>query len=122
MPDTPHATLFIYGTLKQGWGLAHLMEGQEFLGIARTAPLYRIYNTGSYPGLVDSPENGLSIEGELWRVEGDRLANLDAVEGAGEGYYDRRPITLLPPLSPATAQAYFYLKPTGGLPDCGTKW
>ena len=70
--DTPGTfTLFVYGTLKRG-GCRHApLACQRFLGEARTAPLYRLYDLGSYPGLVPADEGGDVVHGELYEVARD---------------------------------------------------
>ena len=48
--------IFVYGSLKRGYALHHLLASQQFHGIAVTQPLYRLFDLGSYPGLIDWPE------------------------------------------------------------------
>lgn len=117
-------TVFVYGTLKRGHGLSNLLTGQQFLGIAHTTPHFRMaaLADGSYPGLYQSPSNGLSIEGELWSVSPDCLAGLDRAEGVAEGLYSRNVIGLLPPHENLTAEAYHFLGEVSGLPDAGSRW
>jgi gamma-glutamylaminecyclotransferase len=114
-------TLFVYGTLKRGDCRHSVLAGQTFQGQARTAPRYRMYNVGSYPALVETPD-GLAIEGELWQVDATCLARLDEVEGVAEGLYQRRAIQLAEPFTDVSAQSYFFLKNTAGLADCGPCW
>jgi len=116
-------TLFVYGTLKRGDVRAPLLAGQTFLGEARTAARYRLFNTGDYPALVDAGPLGVagrSILGELWQVDADCLARLDEEEGVDEGLYARRTVALIEPAEPA--ESYFFLLPVNGLPDCGERW
>lgn len=116
-------TLFIYGTLKRGDVRAGLLEGQRLIGEARTVNQYRLFNTGDYPALVDAEPigmPGLSIVGELWEVSAMCLARLDEEEGLDEGLYARRPIDLM--ARDVNAQAYYYLHPVDGMPDCGECW
>jgi gamma-glutamylcyclotransferase (GGCT)/AIG2-like uncharacterized protein YtfP len=113
--------VFVYGTLKSGGCRAHVLAGQRCLGAARTKPCYRIYNCGTYPGLVER-ESGLAIEGELWQVDGRCLKQLDDVEGVADRLYERRPVQLQPPFAEVRAEAYFYLRPVTDLPDCGPCW
>jgi gamma-glutamylcyclotransferase (GGCT)/AIG2-like uncharacterized protein YtfP len=113
--------LFVYGTLMRGDCRHGALAGQQFLGEATTVPRYRMYDVGTYPALVESP-HGLAIEGELWSIDDACLARLDEVEGMPEGLYARRPITLQAPFEETAAQAYFFLKGTGGMADCGPRW
>lgn len=113
--------IFVYGTLKRGDCRHGALAGQKFLGDRRTAPRYRIYNVGTYPGLVDDASSGLSIQGELWEVDDVCLALLDEVEGVAEQQYQRRLIEL-DPREEVPAEAYFYLPNVAGYPDCGERW
>ena len=113
--------LFIYGTLKQGHQRAGLLDGQRYLGDACSMPLYRMYQVEGYPGLVHD-ELGVSLEGELWEVEAECLAEIDKVEGVDAGLYRREPISLEDPWQEAGVEAYFYLQPVDGLVDCGSCW
>jgi gamma-glutamylaminecyclotransferase len=73
--------LFVYGTLKRGQRNYFRIADQVFLGEAVTAPGYRVFDLGPFPGLVRDEASGLAIRGELFAV-GDRcLAELDAFEG-----------------------------------------
>lgn len=115
--------LFVYGTLKHGDVRAPLLDGQRFGGQASTAPLYKLYNTGEYPALVEaSPLGiaGLAIHGELWGVDAMCLARLDEEEGVDEGLYARRIVELAG--EPRQAHGYLYLLPTDGMQDCGDCW
>src|SRR5207249_6980142 len=62
-------TLFVYGTLKRGGRGNRWLAGQRFLGEAVTEPTYRLYDLGTYPGLVRDEANGLAVKGELWEVD-----------------------------------------------------
>ena len=89
--------IFVYGTLKRGDVRAPLLAGQVFIGGAQTLPAYRLFNVGPYPAMVEAQPNGfsgLSITGELWRVDQVCLARLDEEEGLDEGLYERRMIEL----------------------------
>jgi gamma-glutamylaminecyclotransferase len=117
----PQSLIFVYGSLKRGYGLHHLLEGQAFRGPATTCPLYRIFDLGSYPGLVDWPE-GLAVQGEVYEVDAECLKRLDEAEGVDEGLYARRVIKLQPPFDGFEASAWFWLNKVGGLRDCEASW
>ena len=117
----PQSLIFVYGSLKLGYALHYLLEGQSFRGPATTCPLYRIFDLGSYPGLVDWPE-GLAVQGELYEVDAECLKRLDEAEGVDEGLYARRIIKLQPPFDRDETSAWFWLDKVGGLRDCGTSW
>ncbi len=115
--------LFIYGTLKRGDVRAPLLAGQAFLGEVRTAPRYRLFNTGSYPAMVEAEAlglPGLAVVGELWAVDAEGLVRLDEEEAVDEGLYKRRMIEMAD--HRAEVQAYLYLQSVEGMPDCGDCW
>ena len=116
-----HSTVFVYGTLRAGECRAHFLEDMEFLGIAQTAPQYRLYDCGDYPALIEDPA-GVSVEGEVWKVTADCLAELDCEEGVDIGLYRRASVTLLPPFHSLVVETYLYLRSVEGLVDIGTRW
>jgi gamma-glutamylaminecyclotransferase len=113
--------LFIYGTLKRGCFNHFYMHGQRFIDTARTAPLYRLYNLGGYPGMV-LDEQGLSIEGEVWEIDESCRTQLDVLEGVDEGEYVLEPVPLLQPCDGEVVQGYRYLRSVEGRPEVGTEW
>ena len=115
--------LFVYGTLKRGDVRAPLLDGQQFIGEARTAPRFRLYNTGDYPALIEAQRTrlvGRSIVGELWAVDETCLARLDVEEGVEEGLYERTAIDLMGEQTPA--DTYLYRHSVEGFTDCGECW
>lgn len=113
--------IFVYGTLKRGRSNHGYMNGQRFVGEARTAPLYRLYDLGGYPGLVTSPE-GLSIHGEIWEVDTESLSKLDRLEDIEGGEYIREAVPLLAPFDQTRVEGYRYLRPVSGCRDVGQAW
>jgi AGZA family xanthine/uracil permease-like MFS transporter len=78
--------LFVNGTLMRGLGLHANLAGAEFLGACRTAPRYRLFSIGDvHPGMfeVDDDGEGVSVEGELYRIPPDVLARVEAGEPPG---------------------------------------
>ncbi|QDU38266.1 Gamma-glutamylcyclotransferase family protein YtfP [Maioricimonas rarisocia] len=114
-------SVFVYGTLMRGDCRHRVLAGQAFLGEARTVSRYRMFDIGSYPGLVES-DDGLRIEGEVYRVDKDCLRMLDQVEGVDHGLYARRRIHLEAPFATQPVEGYLYLRSTQGLKDCGKRW
>jgi gamma-glutamylcyclotransferase (GGCT)/AIG2-like uncharacterized protein YtfP len=74
--------LFVYGTLMRGGRYHRVLQGQCFVGPARTLPRYALLDLGAYPGLVSLPEGGRAFAGEVYEVAAGLLPRLDAVEGA----------------------------------------
>ena len=110
--------LFLYGTLKRGGRNHPLVADQEFLGPARTLPRYRLYDSGSYPCLVDDAA-GVAIRGELWRVDAAMLQRLDEFEEVGHTFA-RRQVAVEG--TDETVFAYFYCGAVGTYSDCGAEW
>jgi gamma-glutamylcyclotransferase (GGCT)/AIG2-like uncharacterized protein YtfP len=110
--------VFVYGTLKRGYGLHSVLHGQRFLGHAQTAPRYRLYDVGCFPALVEHVD-GLPVQGEVYEVDARTLAALDRCEGEGH-LYRRAQIQL--DGDAATAVAYFWLGSTTGMDDLGHVW
>ncbi len=110
--------VFVYGTLKRGMPKNHYLSGQEYLGAARTAPRYRLYDCGRYPGLVASAD-GRAIDGELWSVDQAILPQLDAYEGVPD-LYERREVELQDVEAPVLT--YIYVRDVSRLNDCGCSW
>lgn len=121
MPQTFSQLVFVYGSLKRGYALHALLQGQLCLGHARTQPLYRMFDLGSYPGLVEWPD-GLAIRGEVYQVDCECLCRLDAAEGVAERHYARRRILLQAEFESNDVHAWFWLNAVRGLRDCGAEW
>lgn len=73
--------LFVNGTLMRGLKLHANLEGAEFLGEYRTAPVYRLYSIEDlHPGMVEVNTGGVSVTGELYRVPDEVWARVEAGE------------------------------------------
>lgn len=86
--------VFVYGTLKQGYGNNRLLQNADFIGDAVTVEKYRMLH-GGFPIVLDDQQK-FQIHGELYRVTDHQLRNCDSLEGYhGEGrhnMYDRKTI------------------------------
>src|SRR5919197_6218465 len=61
--------LFVNGPLMRGLALHGNLAGAEFLGEARTAPIYRLYSIDDgHPGMFEVAEGGISVPGEIYRL------------------------------------------------------
>ena len=69
--------VFVYGTLKKGFGNHHVLQGAEFVGEA-TLPDGKMLHLGAFPGLI--PGN-TRIFGEVYRTTPHILQRLDRLEG-----------------------------------------
>lgn len=115
----PKINLFVYGTLKRRQRNHRLLAGQEFVGPARTLPGYRLYDSGSYPCLVEDAKNGVAVVGEIWRVDEACLPQLDRLEGA-PALFRRAPIAASD--FPEPLFAYLFNGDVTTLMECGDTW
>jgi gamma-glutamylcyclotransferase (GGCT)/AIG2-like uncharacterized protein YtfP len=72
------ALVFVYGTLRRGEANHREIEAGRFVGTARTRAELTLVDLGDYPGLLEGGRD--SVEGELYDVDADHLARLDAFE------------------------------------------
>ena len=73
--------LFVNGTrCVRGLALAQ-PAGAEFLGAARTAPIYRLYSIDDrHPGMFEVAEGGVAVAGEVYRVPDEVWRRVEAGE------------------------------------------
>jgi adenine/guanine/hypoxanthine permease len=78
--------LFVNGTLMRGEELHGSLEGARFVREARTASRYRLYSIGDvHPGMLPADADGVSVAGELYRLDLEHLEQLIAGEPPGLG-------------------------------------
>ena len=114
--------IFVYGTLKRGCANHRYLAGQKFIGDARTAPGFRLYELGSYPGMIAQPDDHDGVTGEVWSVDAAALVRLDTLEGLAEGLYRREAIPLLPPFADRVIESYLYARSIAGSKDLEGVW
>lgn len=114
--------LFVYGTLKRGCKNHRHIAGQCYVGLASTAPGYRLYDLGDYPGMVSDEAKSGAVQGEVWAVDDTALARLDDFEGVGEGIYRRAPVALAAPFDDEVTYTYLYLRDLAGARVIGPVW
>jgi gamma-glutamylaminecyclotransferase len=114
--------LFVYGTLKRGCCNHQYLASQKFVGLARTAPGYSLYDLGGYPGIAVRADNRTGVVGEVWSVDAEALRSLDYFEGVHEGLYRREPLPLQPPFEDQKVDAYVSVLPVIGRPEVGSEW
>lgn len=84
--------VFVYGSLKQGFGNHGMLEGNEFITATRTkGRSYRMVSLKAFPAVLKGGKN--AIQGELYAVDATTLALLDMLEGNGQ-LYQRRQVDL----------------------------
>lgn len=79
--------LFVYGTLKKGFGNHHYLKTATLLGAAKTAlPYPMILKHKAFPYLINKPKKGLQVKGELYQIDYPTLLKIDELEGYPEHY------------------------------------
>lgn len=121
--------IFVYGTLKRGLSNHRWIAGQQFITEARTAPVYRMYDCGGFPGMVLVEQDGVSIVGEIWEVDEAGRRKLDVLEDVEGGEYALEPVKLAAEegsrngmIHPMSTFTYIYKRPVQGLPDADVEW
>lgn len=114
--------IFVYGTLKRGCSNHHFLSDQKFIGAARTAPGFRLYALGGFPGMIAQPDDRDGVTGEVWSVDPAALVRLDGLEGLDEGMYRREHIPLLAPFAGRPVEGYLYARSVEGRRDLGSTW
>jgi gamma-glutamylaminecyclotransferase len=80
--------VFVYGSLKRGFGNHRFLEHSTFIGTAVTVqhnfcmhPLH-----GSFPAVTIGPDDSYSITGELYEIDNQTLKQIDMLESNGVLY------------------------------------
>ena len=99
--------VFVYGTLKRGYGNNHCLgEEATYIGTAVTTVKYPMLD-GIYPYLLDKPNEGHIIKGEMWQIPVKQLlSEVDRLEGYPT-HYVRRVIEVATTGGAHKAVAYF---------------
>jgi len=99
--------IFVYGTLKRGYGNNRLLEQSRFVDAATTENRYPLVVSG-IPYLHDVPNVGHHVTGEIWEVTDDQLRRVDQLEGHGRGFYERRKINVISETTREKVETWVY--------------
>lgn len=112
--------IFVYGSLKKGFFSHRYVRDQEFIGEFETKPNYKLYELeNGLPVLVET-KDGVSVKGEIYRVDRNRLDLLDMYErGAG---YDRFTIQIEGWDDKSPVLSYLYAMPFVAKKDWHSEW
>lgn len=85
--------LFVYGTLKQGYGNnRHFLKDAKFLGEAKThREMWALVDLGAFPAMT---YGDMQVRGEVYEVSPSQLSSIDSLEGVDTGLYDRHTIEI----------------------------
>jgi [ribosomal protein S5]-alanine N-acetyltransferase len=103
--------VFVYGTLKEGFGNFHVNRGVRVPGAFVTEQAFPLYVIGEFglPWLVHQPGQGHHIAGQVFEVDDLSLAAMDVLERVDEaGWYTRRPLAVRHTASGDALQAVAY--------------
>lgn len=78
--------VFVYGSLKEGYGNHRLLSTSEKVAEYVTPPIYTLHDLGAFPAVTlkgDTP-----ITGEIYEVNDEVFKRLDMLEGYPH-FYDR---------------------------------
>ena len=84
--------VFVYGTLKKGFGNHRLLEKSHCLGEAYL-PRTKMVNLGAYPAVIAGGKK--EVMGEVYQVDEETLARLDRLEGH-PSFYERQQVRVFP--------------------------
>jgi gamma-glutamylaminecyclotransferase len=110
-------TVFVFGTLKEGFPNFAVNRGTRMPGDYRTCERYPFYLVGErhVPWLMQEPGIGQQISGQVFRVDDEALAAMDRLERIGEADGYVRVLLQVQSIERAagpTLAAFAYLKQT----------
>lgn len=86
--------VFVYGTLKRGYGNHRLMRNARFISEAVTGRKFQLQCNGGFPSLFNSTSSAGKVIGEVYEVGMETLESLDTLEGVSCGMYSRESIVV----------------------------
>ena len=97
--------IFVYGTLKSGFGNNVLLDNSEYICKAITVDAdYDMISLGGFPGLVNGENH---VFGEVYNVSDDVLGRVDVLEGNGS-FYQRKKVMVMSTSQPAGKSYYVW--------------
>lgn len=84
--------VFVYGSLKSGFGNHRLLEDSTFITEDTTKEKeFNMFSFGGFPGIVKGGDD--AIRGELYEVDDNTMNDLDRLESNGY-FYQREVVSL----------------------------
>lgn len=109
--------VFVYGTLRKGFGNHYLLEDSELVGQGHTARSFALYADVIPYAFKD--EEICPIKGEVYRVDEESLRDLDALEGHPRWYKREKTEVILEGDGRREAWMYFFPHRQGRLIESG---
>lgn len=107
MKEHTDILMFVYGTLRRGYGNHRYMRGSTFLGMAKTVDAFTLYQHGI--PYVNAVKATCPIVGEVYRVPSSDLPAVDRLESHPHGYTRREtPVRMEETGAVVTAWLYFF--------------
>lgn len=103
--------LFVYGTLKRGYGNHRYLEGASFIGEGETVEEYEMYDCGV--PIVCKGRRVSKVKGELYEVDEGVLRRVDELEGHPYCYCRKR-VRVEVGGKEYDAWMYFWVRPVRG--------
>lgn len=97
--------VFVYGTLKRGYGNHKLLGSSPFIGQGSIKG-FDIYDLGPYPAIQESEDPSAVVWGEVYEINDAVLKALDQLEG--EGFLYKRSVVTVD-MNGAAVEAYVYV-------------
>lgn len=101
--------LFVYGSLKRNHYNNKFLDDSEFIVKGRTSELFSLRDLGSFP-YVDMSESVSFIYGEVWKVPGYSLKEIDKLQGYPV-FYNRKVISICTDKKDIDSWIYYINKP-----------
>ncbi len=77
--------IFVYGTLKKGYGNHGLLKTSKFIGNGYIKG-WNIYDLGFFPGIRKSQNKKRIVYGEVYEIDDITRMRVDSLEGEGSLY------------------------------------
>ncbi len=110
--------LFVYGTLKRGFGNSYILRNSEFIGSAVSEEKFVIYDCGfpcAYPDY-----NGKRLSGEIYNLTDEDFIFTDRLESNGS-LYNREVQDFIFRGELVSAWIYVIINPYGTVYDCNSE-
>jgi gamma-glutamylaminecyclotransferase len=111
MSDRKHI-VFVYGTLKRGYGNNRLLSNATFLGEGETEGRFGLYNGSGFPFVSKNASVFSNIRGDVYAINDSELERLDRLEGHPNFYKrEQAPVILQNAKSFHRIYAWVYFNP-----------
>ena len=108
--------VFVYGTLKRGYGNNRLLRDAKFIDSGVTLMPYDLRDLGAYPVVVDRKR--ARVAGEVYEVTKEELKRLDGLEGY-PNMYGRKKILVQLNQTGVRVQCFMYVGSEGWITHMG---